>query len=311
MEELKEEYKRWSDPVGYFVAKRCEFSPKLWISKAGLYDAYKEFAEDENLPIVREELFGMEIKKLPRVRTERKRVQGALSRVWVGIGLKPSEGGDPSDPSDPRDYILRKSSDLNIGNKIEDREFFRSIEVPGSPGSPGSASGGVDKETKEEFYAVGKTGNSGNLGNRDSPAHCTDLGGPGGPSGPRVSVLLKNLELNESNGGREFFRSIEVPVPPVPPRAECCANCQEYQPDYQLCALDGASKDPGFSCQRFAGKPPAVNAPNSSPPPPAPPQTLLYRCKCGCGPWRDPRIAKEHLEFCKGEPGHELQEVRK
>ena len=73
--------------------------------------------------------------------------------------------------------------------------------------------------------------------------------------------------------------------------AEVCSNCREFVKEYEICSLDGQSKAPGFSCPHFKPKP------------------KKYRCKCGCGPWREYQLAREHLELCKNEPGHEIQEV--
>jgi len=283
MEETINEYRKWSNSVGYFIESLCSLKPGEAIEKRRLYDTYKEFCLDEDLEPMNERAFSQEVSKLPKVTQGVKKLQGKATKVWLGITLKQvtEVTGVTDFYTTPKPCDIKEEVDKNL--------------------------------KKEDFYRVRKTGNLGNSGNQDNPA----LGGPGGPSGPGVSVLLKNLELNELNelnGGKEFYKSIEVPASPASPdstrRPETCAHCQEYQPDYSLCALDGERKDPGFSCSKFMGKPPAVNAPNSPQPPPTPPKTLLYKCKCGAGPWRDCRIAKEHLELCKGESGHELQEVR-
>ena len=94
MEEMIEEYKRWSNPVDYFLDKCCEFAPNLWVGKKELYDAYKEFCEEEGLQIVSEEIFSREVRKRPRVTIGQKRVEGRKIRCWIGIGLKPEEEGE-------------------------------------------------------------------------------------------------------------------------------------------------------------------------------------------------------------------------
>ena len=248
MDELKEEYKRWSNPVDYFLNKRCLFAPSVWIGKRELYDAYKDFAEGEELPIVSEDVFGREVRKQPKVKVAMKRVMGRLERVWVGIGLKPKvmdELGELSDTSDTTD-----TTDTPFSYS---RKAYENIEDKG-------------REEKEE---------------------------------------------EKERGERETYRSIENPVSvasDVSPRAECCANCQEFQADYSLCSLDGERKDPGFSCSRFTGKPPTAAAPGSQPPP-EPVKEKLYRCTCGAGPWRDRRLADEHIYLCRNEPDHEIQEA--
>ncbi|MEM2281866.1 MAG: phage/plasmid primase, P4 family, partial [Candidatus Bathyarchaeia archaeon] len=47
MIETVELYKRWSQPVQYFLDKYCMYGPNLWISKKALYEAYKLISEDE------------------------------------------------------------------------------------------------------------------------------------------------------------------------------------------------------------------------------------------------------------------------
>jgi P4 family phage/plasmid primase-like protien len=91
MEEMKEEYMRWSNPIDYFISKKCILDPKEWIKKSELYDAYKEFCEEEGLPIESEENFGKTIRMKPKVKSEHKKIQGKKVRVWVGIGLKSEE----------------------------------------------------------------------------------------------------------------------------------------------------------------------------------------------------------------------------
>jgi hypothetical protein len=73
--------------------------------------------------------------------------------------------------------------------------------------------------------------------------------------------------------------------------AETCSSCQDFLKEYETCALDGQPKAPGFWCSNFKPKP------------------KKYRCKCGCGPWREYQLAREHLELCGSEPGHEIEEV--
>jgi P4 family phage/plasmid primase-like protien len=88
MVEKVEEYKRWSNPVDYFLEKRCVFEVNAWIPKKELYEAYKDFCEEEDLKIVSEEAFAREVRKRPKVNTAQKRVGGERVWIWEGIGLK-------------------------------------------------------------------------------------------------------------------------------------------------------------------------------------------------------------------------------
>jgi len=69
---------------------------------------------------------------------------------------------------------------------------------------------------------------------------------------------LRNREKPEENPPCNYtnytnYTDYTNPAPTA--KAESCNNCQEYQPDYQLCGLDGERKDPGFNCNRFQPKP--------------------------------------------------------
>jgi transcription initiation factor IIE alpha subunit len=133
MQNTIEQYKRWSQPVQYFLDKYCEYGANLWVTKKALYEAYKLICEDEGLPIVSEEIFSREVRKKPRVILAQKRITGKMERIWVGIALK-SEAGEASEASFP---LLGKTSETN--EKIEKGEIFCGIEEPASPASLASA----------------------------------------------------------------------------------------------------------------------------------------------------------------------------
>jgi putative DNA primase/helicase len=124
-----EQYKRWSQPVQYFLDKYCQYGADLWITKKALYEAYKTVCEDEGLPIVSEEVFSREVRKKPRVILAQKRITGKMERIWVGIALK-SEAGEASEASF---YYLVKSSSEE--EKIEEEKNLYSIGEPASPAS--------------------------------------------------------------------------------------------------------------------------------------------------------------------------------
>lgn len=132
MTEIIEDYKRWSDPVDYFLTKRCLFAPNIWATKRELYDAYKEFCEDEGLPIVGEDTFSREVKKKPKVTTGYKKIQGKTTKIWVGVGIKPQEEipEDTSSTSSTGFSILLKSRDKieNIEEKERKEKLIENIE---------------------------------------------------------------------------------------------------------------------------------------------------------------------------------------
>ena len=83
-----EQYKRWSQPAEYFLEKYCRYAPNLWITKKELYEAYKLICEEEGLQVLSEENFAKEVKKKPRVKVERRRLEGRREQVWVGLTIK-------------------------------------------------------------------------------------------------------------------------------------------------------------------------------------------------------------------------------
>lgn len=76
------------------------------------------------------------------------------------------------------------------------------------------------------------------------------------------------------------------PDQPFPSSSESCSSCGEYDPGLGgLCRLHNSYPSPNFSCKEF--------------------RRAAFRCSCGCGPWKDFRIAQEHLELM-GNQGHKI-----
>lgn len=91
---LKEEWRRRSEPLYWFVSERVNIGASEEVLKADLYQAYAEFAADRNLPPLEPDRMGSLLPKyIPSVRVVKHRVQGKLERFWAGVGLQPN--GDP------------------------------------------------------------------------------------------------------------------------------------------------------------------------------------------------------------------------
>ncbi|MBS7647956.1 hypothetical protein KEJ24_09020 [Candidatus Bathyarchaeota archaeon] len=134
MLDVVEQYKRWSQPAQYFLDKYCEFKPNLWVAKKELYEAFKLVCDLEGLQIISEEAFSREVRKRPRVSAVQKRVNGKVTWVWVGVGLKADltvslKAEDvgvttvTSVTSSPYSYKMQE-------NNSEEGEFLSSIEKP-------------------------------------------------------------------------------------------------------------------------------------------------------------------------------------
>lgn len=121
MKDVVDQYRKYSQPVKYFVEKYCEVGLNKWVTKEALYEAYVKAAEEEDLEVLDEKKFALEIRKTPRVQVAKKRINDRAVRIWKGIAIK-SEAGEASEASDPY------SRDM-----CETLENYRSIEVPASP----------------------------------------------------------------------------------------------------------------------------------------------------------------------------------
>lgn len=120
-----EQYRRWSNPAQYFLEKYCKYSPNHCITKKELYEAFKVICDEEGLQIISEEAFSREVRKKPRVKIERKRIEGKREYVWVGLTVKLDKFNDVDDsvPSVPTVPSFSYSSKVSENeNNIENKE---------------------------------------------------------------------------------------------------------------------------------------------------------------------------------------------
>lgn len=117
MQNVVENYRRWSQPVKYFVEKYCKIGLNEWVTKEELYEAYKKVAEEDELEVLDAQTFALEIRKVPRVQVVQKRIGSKKERIWKGISLKVEQLEQLEQPS----YTL---------GKIEESKIYRSIEKP-------------------------------------------------------------------------------------------------------------------------------------------------------------------------------------
>ena len=89
MKQKKLEYKKASDSIGAFLldAEQCMYGSILWILRDDLYDAYKNYAEEQGITIENTGKFVARVKLLPNVVARKKRIKGKNERIWKGISL--------------------------------------------------------------------------------------------------------------------------------------------------------------------------------------------------------------------------------
>ncbi|MEM3880908.1 MAG: phage/plasmid primase, P4 family [Candidatus Bathyarchaeia archaeon] len=136
-----EQYKKWSNPVDYFLEKYCEYAPNYWITKKQLYEAYKKVCEDEGLQIASEEIFSKELRKKPRVSIGQKRVEGKKERVWLGIKLKEEQDGENGEEENSESGTGGTSGTGSLySGKVSDKFLEENkIPVPHAPLVPTTA----------------------------------------------------------------------------------------------------------------------------------------------------------------------------
>jgi len=138
--QVEAQYRRWSEPVEYFVEKYCEFGRDLFVEKRELYDRYCEVADDEDLPDLSDEEFGKQMKKVPRVTSSRIRRGNERVRVWKGVALKDIEWSKQSEcPGvcvSPQNFAGGEEVYKDNGIR-EEGKSYREIEIPGPLGHLG------------------------------------------------------------------------------------------------------------------------------------------------------------------------------
>jgi len=87
--------RRLSEPVGAFIDDWCSLEDERWISLDDLYAKYRQWCESEGRTkdSTTKEIFSKDVRSKTKardkpIRIERKRVNGALTRICHGIGCE-------------------------------------------------------------------------------------------------------------------------------------------------------------------------------------------------------------------------------
>ncbi len=162
MKQKKLEYKKASDSIGAFLLDpdQCMYGSILGTLRDALYDAYKNYAEEQGITIETSGKFIARVKLLPNVVTRQKRIGGKPKRIWKGIGLvgqteqtritldQPSE----ADETDETPIITSLSQDTHIP-PTKDNNFPNPDTINGaSPASSASLSGRDRSELSTELF---------------------------------------------------------------------------------------------------------------------------------------------------------------
>ena len=139
-DDLREEWKRRSEPLYAFVRERVEEASEDWVRKEDLYQAFCEFASEHNLPPMKPEEVGRVLPRyVPKVRSVKPRVPNpdlkakdrtVQVRAWGGIRLRPL--GDTAPPASP-------ASPASLGTFQRLLETGEAGEAGGSASSRGLA----------------------------------------------------------------------------------------------------------------------------------------------------------------------------
>ncbi len=94
-EARKEEWKRQSDSLYWFIQECVVRDPDSWVLKRDFFQAYAEFCEERDIQAKHPEAVGRELQRhIPRVRTYRPRSIKGRPPAWSGLSLRTTDGDD-------------------------------------------------------------------------------------------------------------------------------------------------------------------------------------------------------------------------
>ncbi len=98
-EARKEEWKRQSDSLYWFVQECVVRDPDSWVLKRDFFQVYAEFCEERDIQAKHPEAVGRELQRhIPRVRTYRPRGIKGRPPAWSGLSLRVTVGDDHDHP---------------------------------------------------------------------------------------------------------------------------------------------------------------------------------------------------------------------
>ena len=122
-EEQKIEFMRQSDSRRSFFEERCKFSPEGVVPKSQLYEDYVEYCHTEGLTIFTMRNLTNTLRMIPRVREDRKVIDGKLHRCWIGICVKEEkeeEEEEKEEEKEEKEIIQEKSDEIERCTAVEE-----------------------------------------------------------------------------------------------------------------------------------------------------------------------------------------------
>jgi putative DNA primase/helicase len=170
MKEAWEEFRHTTDPVSVWLDRNTIMGPEIYVTKDALLQAFN--TDDKNSGrIMTPTAFTQAMKRLrPELEIKQRTVNGKVTRVWVGIGLKTDGdgggdgggggGGNPSPSSQPS-HLSQLSSNYSEkspeGEKRGEEATSHNKGKPVKPVKPVSGEGGgeqTDLEKQDEQAAA-------------------------------------------------------------------------------------------------------------------------------------------------------------
>jgi putative DNA primase/helicase len=149
MEQTKTEFMMVSNPTGAFLRTRCTKDPTARIATDDLYDAYKDYCEENALTNESKIGFSRKLGEIPGVKgvlvkKDKKRVKG-----WRGIKVEVREPKNDTDVTDDTDEFSWKKSNEEEESEVDDKIWeYTSV----SSGSSVSSSSNVNFDEGFEVY---------------------------------------------------------------------------------------------------------------------------------------------------------------
>ena len=130
-EQTKIQFKRASDTALAFLDEQTEPFPNSYVTRAELYDHYKAYCETYGIIVDDERAFTAKLRQRPQVRSGKKRIEGKVERVWIGLKAKPLKTDEELEEAQRKKKRKKKEEQPNTD--LTDYTKSEADEAPVSP----------------------------------------------------------------------------------------------------------------------------------------------------------------------------------